>query len=116
MCAHESKQEDLNVLLGIHKRKVRATGVKVLKRIDVSKLQTSEVCEALRNTFDNIDVGGSWEQCKTQLYTVPVDVRGIKKTNHRDWFDEKDASITKFLNEKNKLHEKLLSTGGRASL
>ena len=48
------------------KRKVRATGVKVSKRIDVSKLHKSEVREALRNTFDNIDVGGSWEQFKTQ--------------------------------------------------
>ena len=43
-------------------RKVGATGVKVPKRVDVSKLQSSEVCEALRNTFDNNDVGGPWEQ------------------------------------------------------
>ena len=82
------------------------------KRIDVSKLQNWEVREALRNTFDNIDVGGSWEQFKTQVYTVAVDVLGIKKTNHRDWFDENDASCTKLLNEKNRLHEKLLSTDG----
>ena len=65
------------------KRKVRTTGVKVPKRIDVSKLQNSEVREALRNTFDNIDVGRSWEQFKTLVYTVAVDVLGIKKTNHR---------------------------------
>ena len=62
--------------------------------------------------FDNIDVGGSWEQFKTQVYSMAVDVLGIKKTNHRDWSDENDASITKLLNEKNKLHEKLLSTDG----
>ena len=61
------------------KRKVKATGVKVPKRTDVSKLQNSGVREALRNTFDNIDVGGSWEQFKTQVYTVAVDVLGIKK-------------------------------------
>ena len=48
------------------KRKVRTTGVKVPKRIDVSKLQNSEVREALRNTFDNTDVGGSWEHKYTQ--------------------------------------------------
>ena len=94
------------------KRKVRTTGVKVPKRIDVSKLQNSEVREALRNTFDKIDVGGSWEQFKTQVYTVAVDVLGIKKTNRRDWFDKNNASITKLLNEKNRLHEKLLSTDG----
>ena len=94
------------------KRKVRTTGVKVPKCVDVSKLQNSEVREALRNTFDNIDVGGSWEQFKTQVYTEAVDVLGIKKTNHRGWFDENDASITKLLNKKNKLHEKLLSTDG----
>ena len=94
------------------KRKVRATGVKVPKRVDVSKLQNSEVREALRNTFDNIDVGGSWEQFKTRVCTEAVDVLGIKKTNHRGWFDENNASITKLLNEKNKLYEKLLSTDG----
>ena len=95
------------------KRKERTTAVKVPKRIDVSKLQNSEVREALRNTFDNIDVGGSWEQFKTQVYTVAVDVLGIKKTNHKDWFDENNASITKLLNEKkNRLHEKLRSTDG----
>ena len=95
------------------KRKGRTTAVKVPKRIDVSKLQNSEVREALRNTFDNIDVGGSWEQFKTQVYTVAVDVLGIKKTNHKDWFDENNASITKLLNEKKtRLHEKLRSTDG----
>ena len=61
------------------KRKVRATGVKVPKRIDISKLQNPEVREALTNTFDNIDVGGSWEQFKTQVCTVAVDVLGVKK-------------------------------------
>ena len=40
------------------KRKVGATGVKVPKRIDVSKLQRSEIREALRNMFDSVDVGG----------------------------------------------------------
>ena len=43
---------------------------------------------------------------------MAVDVLGIKKTNHRDWFDKNNASITKLLNEKNRLHEKLLSTDG----
>ena len=38
-------------------KKVRAIWVKVPKRIDVSKLQNSEVREALRNMFDDIDVG-----------------------------------------------------------
>ena len=55
--------------------------MKVPKRIDVSKLQNSEVHEALRNTFDNIDVGGSWKQFKTQVYTAAVDVLGFRKTN-----------------------------------
>ena len=41
---------------------------------------------------------------------MAVDVLGIKKTNRRDWFDENDASVTKLLNEKNKLHKKLLNT------
>ena len=36
----------------------------------------------------------------------------VLKTNHRDWFDENNASITKLPNEKNRLHEKLLGTDG----
>ena len=61
------------------KRKVRATGVKLPKRTDVSKFKNSEVRQAVRNTFDNIDVGGPWEQFKTHLYTVAVDVLGIER-------------------------------------
>ena len=55
------------------KKKVRATGVKMPKRIGVSKLHNSEVREALRISFDNIDAGGSYEKFKTQLYKVAVD-------------------------------------------
>ena len=42
-----------------------------------TQLKTSEVSEALRNTFDNIDVGGHLEQFKTRVYTVAVDILGI---------------------------------------
>ena len=63
--------------------------MKVPKRIHVSKLQNLEVC-------DNIDVG-------------TVAVLSIKDNTQR-LVCENDAAITKFLNEKNRLHEKLLST------
>ena len=49
------------------------------KHTDVSKLQNSEVREALKNTFDNNDVGGSRERFKTQVYTVAVHVLGMKR-------------------------------------
>ena len=78
------------------------------KHTNVSKLQNLEVREALKNTFDNNDVGGSRERFKTQVYTVAVDVLGMK----RDWFDENYTSITKLLKDQNRLHEKLLSTDG----
>ena len=55
-----------------------------------------------------MDLGSSLKH----KYTVAVDVLVIKKTNHRDWFDENNASITKLVNEKNRLHEKLLNTDG----
>ena len=92
--------------------KVRATGVKVPKRIDVSKLHNLEVCEALSNTFENTVFDGTWEQFKAQVYKVGVDVLGLKKTKHRDWFDDNDAAITKLLEEKNRSHEKLLNADG----
>ena len=98
------------------RKKIRATGVKIPKRIDVSKLQNEEVRETLRNTFDNIVFDGTWEQFKTQVYTVGVDVLGLKNSKHRDWFYENDAAITKPLKEKNMLHEKVLSTEGAARI
>ena len=52
------------------------------------------------------------DQFKPQVSTVAVDVLGIEKTKHRDQFDENDAAISKLLNEKNRLHEKHLSTDG----
>ena len=78
--------------------------------------KNEEVRETLRNTFDNIIFDGTWEQFKTQVYTVGVDVLGLKKSKHRDWVDENDAAITKLLKEKNMLHEKVLSTEGAARI
>ena len=112
-CGTDHKLVRAKIKMRIRK-KIRTTGVKVPKRIDVSKLQNKEVRETLSNTFDNIIFDGTWEHFKTQVYTVGVDVLGLKKSKHRDWFDENDAAITKILEEKNKLHEKLLSAEGPA--
>ena len=94
------------------KRKMRATGTKVPKRIDVSKLQSLEMQESLSNTFENVEFDGTWDQFKTKVYEVGVDVLGLRTRIHRDWFDENDAAITKLLEEKNQLHQKLLNTTG----
>ena len=47
---------------------------------------------------------------------MAVDIFGIQQTKRRDCFDENDTAITKLLNEKNRLHEKLLSSDGPAKI
>ena len=56
-----------------------------------------------------VDLGSSLKHKYTQWR---LDVLGIKKTNHRDCLMKTMPQFTKLLNEKNKLHEKLLSTDG----
>ena len=90
-----------------HQKKVRGNGIKVPKRIDVSKLQIPEMRNNLCNTFENVEFDGTWDQLKTNLYNIGVDVLGLKKRKHRDWFDENDFEISKLIETKNLLHQKL---------
>ena len=89
-------------------RKGRAEGTKTPKRIDVSKLKDKETCDNLEKAFESVQFDGSWEKFKTLVYDTSVDVLGLRKRKHRDWFNENDHLITNLLNAKNSLHTKLL--------
>ena len=38
-----------------------------------------------------------------------VDVLGLKRSKHQDWFDDNDDVITRLLGEKNRLYKRLLA-------
>ena len=74
---------------------------KIRKYVKLSKIRLI--------TLTLVDLGSSFKHKYTQWrWTFLV----LKKQPNRDWFDENDASITELLNEKNRLHEMLLSTDG----
>ena len=73
-------------------KKIRKEGVKVLKRINVSKLHQPDVCKQLYYTFDNLNFGGTWENLKDKMYAIGVVLLGLSQRKHRDWFDENDRS------------------------
>ena len=70
-------------------KKIRMGGVKVPKRINVSKMHQPDVCKQLYDTFDNLNFGGTWGNLKDKMYTIGVVVLGLSQRKHRDWFDEK---------------------------
>ena len=96
------------------RKKVRSTGTKVPKRIDVAKLQNSDVRESLSEAFESAEFDGTWEQFKSATYKIGVDVLGLKKRKHRDWFDENHSEINNLLETRRYLHLKLLNTCGEA--
>ena len=89
-------------------RKSRYQGVKVPKRIDVSKLQDSNVREDLQKALEDEQYDGTWDKFKTEVYNASVAVLGLRKRKHRDWFDENDPQISKLLEDKNKMHQQYL--------
>ena len=49
---------------------------------------------------------------KLTLYDENAKVLGHKNISHRDWFDENDREIQSLLEDKNCLHQKVLSATG----
>ena len=97
--------------LRVHvRKKVRSSGVKVPKRIDVSTLKHPETRERLCSTFDSLDlVGRTWDEFKKEVYEQGVSVLGLRKVKHRDWFSDNSSSINKLLETKRLAHLRKLS-------
>ena len=76
------------------RRKVRKSGVKVPKRINVFTLAQQDIQKAFSDTMNNISFEGTWEDFKTQVHKAGVDLLGfVKKKQHKDWFGDNDANI-----------------------
>ena len=93
------------------RRKSRSNGVKVPKRIDVSKLKDPEIRNALKDGFDQIDFSGcDWESFKNIVFEKGAETLGMRVTKHQDWFSDNSDEIHSLLDEKRKSHQKLLSS------
>jgi len=64
-------------------------GVKVSKRIVVSKLMQRDICKQYQaRLVDLVNLEESWDQFKDNMYTVGVETLGYKQEKHQDWFDD----------------------------
>ena len=92
-------------------RQCRANGVKIPKRVNVSKLNNPipPIREQLSQAFDIVAFDGSWENFKSVSYTVSTDILGFKQKQHKDWFDNNDPEIDRLLQEKYDIFQKLSS-------
>ena len=99
-------------------RKKRSEGVNLPKRIDVSGLKDPEVRDNLQKAYEDVDFDGSWETFKDRVYNIGVEILGVRKIKHRDWFDENDQQISSLLDAKNALRIRYLnaSESDRVSL
>ena len=90
-------------------KKTRMPEVEVPKRIDVAKLKDPDTRRTLNERMSSIAFDESWESFKDQVYATGVEVLGLKKNVHRDWFDDNDQEITELLQAKRTLSDKLLN-------
>ena len=91
------------------RKKVRMSGVKMPKRIDVGKLKQPEFHAAINAKLDSLVFDGTWKSFKDQVYTVGSELLGFQQKTHKDWFDENDQNINTLLLEKQRLYENVLS-------
>ena len=93
--------------------KRRPQGQKVVKKLDISKLNVTatkeKFVEDLNNKLKDININptdpeANWENLKTTIQTSAQEALGPAKRRHQDWFDENDPEIQALLDEKHKLH------------
>ena len=92
----------------------RPQGIKVPKRLDVSKLKSDAVKQELVEELENklqppsidpdADVEREWARLRDDIYTTASDVLGPTTRKHQDWFDDNNERIQALLDEKHNLH------------
>ena len=97
----------------------RPQGIKVPKRLNIKRLQSScvshELVEELDsklpplNTDTHADVEAEWALFRDAVYTAAADVLGPITRKHQDWFDDNNSRIQILLEEKHQLHRALLN-------
>ncbi|VDM04313.1 unnamed protein product [Schistocephalus solidus] len=61
--------------------------------------------EDLHAPDNNATVETRWCQLRKAIQSTALEVLGRAHRQHKDWFDDNDADISKFLAEKNQLHK-----------
>jgi hypothetical protein len=83
------------------RKKVKSSGVKVPKRIDVSKLSSSDAKDSLTQAYNSHDFTDcTWDEFKDTVYQKGVEVLGLRKTRRRDWFADNSLQINQLLERK----------------
>ena len=90
------------------RKKLRMEGVKVPKRIDVSKLKDSHTLEIVNAALDSLPLDGSWDSYKECILATCSELLGFRQRKKKDWFDENDNDINKLLAMKHKLYQNVL--------
>ena len=92
-------------------KKIRMSGVKVPKRLDVCKLNEPNIRKTVSDKLDSFVFDGTWDHFKEQVYSVGLEFLGLQQRQHRDWFDENGTYINQLLLEKQRLYTNLLYRG-----
>ena len=97
----------------------RPQGIKVPKRLNVSRLRSDLVQRELAEQLDNklpppatdsdVDVEAEWARLRDAVYSAASQVVGPTVRKHQDWFDENNGRIKALLEDKHKLHRTLLN-------
>ena len=93
------------------KPKVRAKGLTLPKRVNVSRLKDEAVRDKLVQKMDELDCQNEWEDFKESVYGVCTEVLGFADKKHQDWFDENNMEVQVLLEEKTKALSALLKGG-----
>ena len=97
----------------------RPQGIKVPKRLNISKLKNNLVKQKLVEELDNklpppntdphADVEAEWVRLRDAVYAAASDVVGPTTRKHQDWFDDNNSRIQTLLEQKHRLHRALLN-------
>ena len=86
---------------------------KTSKRLDVKKLNSDHIKQALtekldsklqNQNFDTQDPESEWATFREIVYSAASEMVGANKRKHTDWFDENNKRIQSLLDEKHRLH------------
>ena len=98
--------------------KRRPQGQKVVKKLDISKLNVETTKEkfvgdlttGLKDIKINpLDPEENWKNLKDTIQKTAKETLGPAKRRHQDWFDENDQEIQDLLDNKHKLHRDYLN-------
>lgn len=96
----------------------RPQGIKVPKRLDVSRLKNDLTRQQLADQLERdlpsctdplADVEAEWTRLRDVIYSSALDAVGPVTRKHQDWFDENNSRIQALLEEKHQLHRALLN-------